>query len=177
MKNFKWPVAVLVFILTLGISVGAVLVRQRQMVNEPLLKRINELENVRTVELRQEDDLQVVVVQLNHVADLSLAYQELQKVITTMLKQDNYRLELVDERDSSLTEAMSAVRLALYEGEQRGNFTEINDYVASTLADLNVADHRIAIDKENIYFQMRNGDSYLYEIIAREQRGREGERV
>ena len=46
MKKFKWQVAVLAFMLTLGAAVGIVKLRQRQMVNEPLYERIGSLTGV-----------------------------------------------------------------------------------------------------------------------------------
>ncbi|MDW7650819.1 MAG: hypothetical protein SCK29_00065 [Bacillota bacterium] len=177
MKNFKWPVAVLAFILTLALSVGAVYLRQRQLVNEPLFKRISELEPVKTVELQQEDNTQVVVVSLEYVDDLAITHRELNEEINRLLGQKRYRLEIVDERNQALEAAFVAVHLSLYEGEHRGNFTEMGSQVKDTLKSMGISDHKVFVDSENIYLQIRDGDAYLYEIVKREKQGKDGEHV
>lgn len=175
MKHFKWPVAVLAFVLTLAVSVGAVHLRQRQMVNEPLFKRIGDLENVQKVELKREGSTQIVYVTLDYVGDLSATYRELNDEISRLLGQNRYRLELLDGRDQALEAAFLAVHLALYEGEHRGNFTEMGYKVANILAALQIEEHKVTVDSNNIYIQIKNDDAYLYEIISRENRGRDGE--
>jgi len=49
--------------------------------------------------------------------------------------------------------------------------------VTQILADLGLREHKVLVDSKNIYLQIKNGDAYLYEIIARSNRGGEGERV
>lgn len=177
MKNFKWPVAVLAFVLTLALSVGAVQLRQRQMVNEPLFKRMSDFEKVKTVDVQLEQGTQVVVITLDYVEDFALAHRELSEEIGRLLGQKRYRLEILDGRNQALEAAFVAVHLALYEGEHRGNFTEMGDQVSAILRDMGIAEHKVMVDQGNIYLQIRQGDAYLYEIIQREYRGKDGERV
>ena len=177
MKKFKWPVAVLAFILTLALSVGLVYVRQRQLVNEPLLKRINEFETVKSVELQDDGGIQVVSVTLNYVDDFSVAHSELNEEIERLLGKERYRLEILDERNDALEAAFVAVHLALYEGEHRGNFTEMGGKVSEALVPLGFSEHKVIVDQEYIYLQIRQDDAYLFEIIKRESRVREGERA
>src|SRR5690554_4193718 len=145
MKNFKWKVALLALILTLGLAVGAVYLRQRQMIHEPLFKRISELEYVEEVKLEQ-DDQNVVIVNLEYVDNLASTYQELTKEIGKILGEDNYRLELIDKRDPTLESAFLAVHLSLYEGQQRGNFAEVGKELKETLSFYDVEDHLLVVD-------------------------------
>lgn len=177
MKKFRWRAAALAFFLTLLLSVGIILLRQRQMITEPLLKRLNELQSVQAADLKQEDGLHVVVVKLNSVEDFPAAYQQLRQEIENFLPTDYYRLDLVDKRNQSLTKAYQAVQLALYEGEQRGNFTEMAQFVAATLSEYEVTDYQLAVDPENIYLKLQHDDAYLYATIQRQQRLKEGERA
>lgn len=177
MKNFKWPVAVLAFILTLALSVGAVTFRQRQLVNEPLVKRLSEYEGVEKVELWQKGNLQVISIELDYVQDFSVLYSELKEETDRLLGPKFYRLMLVDQRNETLEAAFLAVHLALYEGEQRGNFTEMSDRVAAILRDYQLQDYRLVVDNTNIYLQIRSGENYLYAVIERVSRGEDGERV
>ncbi|MCW3490806.1 hypothetical protein [Dethiobacter alkaliphilus] len=177
MKNLKWPVIVLAFVVTLALGVGGVYLRQHQMVDEPLFQRLSEYEPVQAVDLHKDGNQQVVVVTLDYVDDFGYIHRRLKAEIVDLLGENGFRLEIRDGRDPRLETAFSAVNLALYEGEQRGNFTEMGQQVEAALADLGIAEHKIMVDNENIYLQIRQDDAYLYEIIERGNRGKEGERA
>ena len=177
MKNLKWPIIIVAFVVTLALAVGGVYLRQRQMVDEPLFQRLSEYEPVQAVDLHKDGNVQVVVVSLDYVDDFGSIHRELTEEIGDLLGPDRFRLEIRDGRDQALETAFSDVHLALYEGEHRGNFTEMGGQVAATLQSLGIADHKIMVDNENIYLQIRHGDAYLYEIVERGNRGKEGERA
>jgi hypothetical protein len=176
MKKVKWHVVLLAFILTMAISVGGVYLRQRQMVNEPLLKRIGEHSAVEAVNLKQGDVL-TVSVQLRYVDDIAAIHDELNEEISSILGRKSYRLELLDRRNVILDEAFIAIHLALYEGEQRGNFTEMGQHVAGILAEIGMQEHKLKVNDERIYFQAKYGDDYLYAIIDRTRHNEEGDRI
>lgn len=175
MKGFKWQVAVLAFVLTLTIAVGVTYLRQRQLIDEPLFKRLSELEPVKSVELRQESDSLTVYVALDYVEDLSAVYRELHEEIGRLLGQGRYSLVIQDERDKALEAAFFAVHLALYEGEQRGNFTEMAEFVSTVFQGMGIDEHRLVVDEENIFLQIRQGNAHLFTIIKRERGGKEVE--
>jgi len=170
MKNFKWHAAVLAFVVTLGIATGAVLLRQRQMINTPLLKRISELEPVREVRL-EEGGEKVIFVTLEYVDNLQKTYRQLHEVISEMLGEEAYRLVLVDKRSEPLEDAYYAVHFELYESEQKGSFAAAGAAVDAKLAALGLDDYRFAVDDKYIYLQLKKGDAWLYEIIERQNRG------
>jgi hypothetical protein len=175
MKNFRWPIAVTVFILTLATLAGIIIFRERQLQNRPLLNRLKAFEEVETVTLRQSGGVYRVSVQLAYVPDLPAVYREIDGEIAKVLGERNYRLELLDRRDETLSAAYSAVHLALYEGERRGNFTEMSGRIDSLMAGFDLHEHRLTVDAERIYFQAANGSYYLYAVIARRGSMEEGE--
>jgi hypothetical protein len=177
MKNLKWPVIVLAFIVTLSASAGLVHLRQRQMINEPLFKRVKEYEPVEEVQLRKDGSIQVVEISLGYVDNIALAHRTINDEVGRLLGAGRYKLVIQDKRNEALEAAFNAVHLALFESEQRGNFTEMRALVSETLLGLNVDDFQIMVDQENIYLQIRHGDSYLYEIVARTTRGKAGEQA
>jgi hypothetical protein len=177
MKNFKWTITVLAFALTLALSVGAVYLRQSQLVNEPLFKRISELESVETVNLQQEGNIQVITIKLSNVKDFPGVHRQVIDEIGRLLGQKRYRLELLDERDDALESAFYAVHLALYEGERLGNFAEMGDRVGQALRSIGIENYSLSVDSEYIYIQIESGDAYLYEAIKRNDRQKAGERV
>ncbi|MCL5982987.1 MAG: hypothetical protein M1571_10845 [Firmicutes bacterium] len=177
MKNFKWPVAVLVFLLTTAVFAGVVVLRQRQLVNEPLIRRLNDLAGVESVQLRRQDGVQVISVRLAYVPDLATTYRELDRETSSLLGRKSYRLELQDARDETLSAAFSEVHLALYEGERRGNFTAMAGLVSATMAEFSLREYRLTVDRERIYFQARNGAYRLYAVIERRSNSEAGEQT
>jgi len=167
MKKFRWPVAVLAFLLTLALSVGLVHLRQRQLVNEPLQRRLGELEAVESVQLTRQGNLLTVSVHLGYVADLASLHALLSEEIENTLGHRSFRLELLDRRDFLLENAFMAIHLPLFEAVQRGNFTEMSLLVADRLREVGIAEHKVVVSAEHLYFQARQGDSYIYAIIDR----------
>ena len=152
MKNFRWPVAVLVFLLTLAVSAGVIIFRERQLQKEHLLNRLREFEAVEAVELRQSGGVYLVSMQLAYVPDLAAVYRKIDGEIAGVLGQTNYRLELRDRRDELLAEAYFVVHLALYEGERRGNFTEMSERIDSVMAGFGLPEHRLTVVAEPYLF-------------------------
>lgn len=177
MKNFKWTVAVLAFVLTLALSVGAVYLRQSQLVNEPLLKRISELESVETVHLQQDGNVQIITVKLSNVNDFPRVHRQVNDEIGRLLGRSSYRLELLDERDDALESAFYAVHLALYEGERLGNYAEMGERVDETLRSFGLDNYSLNVDTGYIYIEIQNGNAYLYEVIKRNDGQEAGERA
>lgn len=177
MKKFRWPVAVLAFLLTLALSVGAVHFRQRQLVDEPLLRRLGELEAVQSVQLEKNGNLVTVSVSLDYVDDLASTYYLLARETEKTLGKRKYHLEVVDRRDDLLASAYTVIHLALHEAVQRGNFTEMGRLVAETMRAAGVEEHKVVVTAGHICFQARRGDSYLYSVVERRRHGEEGERT
>ncbi len=165
----------LAFLLTLALSVGVIHFRQRQLVNEPLQRKLSGLAAVESVMLARNGSTMTVSVRLGYVDDLAFTHRLLVQEIEKTLGHRRYRLELEDRRDAVLEDAYYTIHLALYEAAQRGNFTEMGLQVTEKLEGLGIAEHRVVVTAENIYFQVRRGDSYLYAVIERETRDVKGE--
>lgn len=175
MKKFKWPAALLTFMVVLGLGVALVHLSRRQMVNEPLINSIGQLEFVEKVDLAGEKNNLTVTVALRYVDDYSRAYRYMKDVADNLLGAGTYRLEVTDNRNDALEEAYYAIHATLYEGEFRGNFTEMHREAARILESMEIEEYKIMVDSENIYLQLRDGEAYLYELIVRQNNGREGE--
>lgn len=168
LNNFRWPVAVLSFVITLALCTGALAYRQKQMLDDPLVNLLESREGIKNIALSREEDILVIRAEADYVENVSELYRQLMNEASGLLGNKPFRLELADTRDAFLEEAYFAVHLALYEGERRGNFTEMEEVIAQRLKALELPDHKVFVDRENIYFQVRNEDRYLYEIIRRE---------
>jgi len=177
MKNFKWHIAIIACILTLSVAVGGLYLRQRQMVDEPLLKRINAYQGVETVELIQQNNEYIILVKLGLVDDLSIVHREIDEEIRKLLGGKRYRLVIIDERDETLEAVFLRIHLGLFEAESRGNFTNMGERVNEIVEEFKLEKDKLVVDKEYIYFQAAKGQNYMYIIIERNCSGEEGDRT
>lgn len=165
MKNFKWPVALLIFVSAFALLAGGITLRQRNLINKPLLERLNDLEEVKTAHLAKEDGIHMISVNLADVSDFADLYNEIDEIASSALGGGNYRIKLSDNRNETLEKAYSIAHLALYEAQRRGNFTDMAEKVNAVMAQFNIDKHRIAVDGDRIYFSAQSGEYYLYEVI------------
>ena len=165
MKNFKWPIALLIFVSAFALLAGGITLRQRNLINKPLLERLNDLEQIKTAQLAKEDGIHIISVNLADVSDFADLYNEIDEIASSALGSGNYRIKLSDNRDETLEKAYSIAHLALYEAQRRGNFTDMAEKVDAIMAQFNISVHHIAVDGDRLYFSAQSGDHYLYEVI------------
>lgn len=174
MKNFKWPFALLIFVLAFALLAGGIIIRQRNFINDPLLKRLNDLDEVKNAQLAKDGGIHVITVDLADVSDFAALYIEIDEMAASVLGRGSYRIELSDNRDETLIKAYSIAHIALYEAQRRGNFTDMAEKVSAAMAQFKIDEHHIAVDNDRIYFSAQNGKHYLYEVIyAQNGQGKE----
>jgi hypothetical protein len=173
MKNFKWPFALLIFVLAFALIAGGIIIRQRNFINDPLLRRLNDIGEVKNAHLAKDGGIHTITVDLEDVSDFAALYIVIDEMAASVLGRGNYRIEFSDNRDETLIEAYSIAHLALYEAQRRGNFTEMAKYVKAIMESFNITEHHIAVDSDRIYFSAQNDEHYLYEVVYKqsEQKG------
>ena len=165
MKNFKWPIALLIFVSAFALLAGGITLRQRNLINKPLLERLNDLEQIKTAQLAKEDGIHMISVNLADVSDFADLYNEIDGIASSALGNGNYRIKISDNRNDTLVKAYSIAHLALYEAQRRGNFTDMAEKVNATMTQFSISEYSIAVDGDRIYFSAQSGDHYLYEVI------------
>jgi hypothetical protein len=174
MKNFKWPFALLIFVLAFGLLAGGITIRQRNFIYDPFLRQLNDLEEVKTAHLTKDGGIRTVAVELAYVSDFAALYTKIDDLAASAFGHGNYRIKLSDNRDETLKKAYSIAHLALYEAQRRGNFTDMSQHVKAVIESYNISEHSLTVDSDRIYFSAQNGEHYLYEVIYR-QFEKEGE--
>ena len=107
MKNFKWPVALLIFVSAFALLAGGITLRQRNLINKPLLERLNDLEQIKTAQLAKEDGIHMISVNPADVSDFANLYIEIDDIASSALGNGNYRIKISDNRNDTLVKAYS----------------------------------------------------------------------
>lgn len=163
--NIRWSIIVVVFFTALVFFWGIKQWQQQQFVDEPLINALYEYDEVKEVKLGEENNVLLIVVKLDYVDNLAETTVKLENSIRTVLGKRPFNFAVKDNRNEYLENIYEEVHLAFYEGERRGNYQEMGDNIKKSLNNYDVDDYNLLVDYNRIYFQVKQGNNYLYEII------------
>ncbi|MGI5882757.1 MAG: hypothetical protein ACOX7L_06775 [Dethiobacteria bacterium] len=165
--SFRWPIMVLVMLLTFGIVLGFNFWHQ-QRVKAPLVEKLQQLEGVRGIEvstLEKSKKLRFVVA-LGVTNNMPDTYRKMDELLLSACNEDGYQLILSDKKSPYLEQVYDKIQFALMEGERTGNYTvmkeEIDRLIEQEKTEL---DYRLWVDQERIYLFISSGPHYLYKVI------------
>ena len=161
--DYRFTRILMSFVLVLALILGGQRLWQAYGVDRPLNEAIADVPGV--LSCHMDDQSGVIAVKLERDADLGAGVVELERVIARYSKD---RLEVRDQRDDHLRNALASVRFQLEEGMHTGLYSDMLDRVDSRLSPLGVS-YRLAIDEDRLYVSIWNGDAYLHEMIWRPQ--------
>lgn len=166
-QGIKIHVVVVSIILALAAFFAAHWLYDNLNYREPLKKKLQANELVTGYELSDDESgVFRVSVSIKETDNLMLSYQQVFESVQLVLGNRDFTLELVDRRDDLLTDVYNQGQFAIQEALVRGNFRDM----AGTLNEIarrSGAESTVYIDDSNIYWQMRHGEYYLYQVIPR----------
>jgi len=170
MKNitFSWPVMILVMLLTFAAIYAINQWHQQRVVKEPLMEKLEQLESVQSVAVSAagSDKKVTYIISLSKADNLPETYREMEEIMLSTYKKDEYLLLVEDNRNSYLESIYERVQFALMEGERTGNYTGMNEEVARLMEkEEDEPAYHLWVDQNRIYFALSSGPYNLYEII------------
>ncbi|HZK43607.1 MAG TPA: hypothetical protein VFC73_04895 [Syntrophomonadaceae bacterium] len=167
MKNgeFRLPIAILAFILILGLLLGSFTLYNKLGIVEPLSKKLYLIEAVDEVNI-DKDKLYNIEIKLGKLNDVQKTYQEIITTIETKLDNDAYQLKILDNSNSKLDELLISLQPAIYEALASHQFIWLDEHLNSITEKMEVS-HLLFVDDENLYIQLIDADSYIYSILER----------
>lgn len=170
MKNstFRWPVMVLVMLLTVAMIYGLNQWHQQRVVEEPLIEKLEQLDSVQRVEVSTIGDEGKIsfIITLSECEKLPETYKKMEELLRSCYKKDEYLLIVADNRNSYLKSIYEKVQFALMEGERTGNYTKMYEEVSGLIEkEESELVHHLWVDQNRIYFVLSSGPYNLYEII------------
>ncbi|MDD2497268.1 MAG: hypothetical protein PHT78_00895 [Desulfitobacteriaceae bacterium] len=158
-KSFVWTVifAGLFFGLLVGLQFGI----KSLFVDDRFEKQLATVSGIEDISIDQE---QVINIQVSQEENIKTVYEEIDQII----KNKRYTVNVISNSTEKLDRLGEKCEIAIEEAMVRGNFIEMETYVAQ-LAHDNQAEADVFIDEKRVYLQLRSGSNYLYRVINRPQ--------
>ncbi len=172
LNNFKWPIVILVLVITLASLLGAQYIRNRHFVEDPLKNALLEIEGIEEIELIREGNDISIKLQLASVKDFATFHKEIDSVVKDIIK-NNYTITVNDSPNDKLEAAYQKIHLALYEGISKGNYIDMGEYVERISKEYLLDEYKLTIREDEVFFQLHDNDNYIYRRIPRRVPGKE----
>ncbi|MEN6326888.1 MAG: hypothetical protein ABFD18_11865 [Syntrophomonas sp.] len=167
-NEFRVLIAILALILSLGALLAAFYLYKEWGIKEPIVNEIKTIESVHDVKIEEKGQKYEIQVHLNKASDIQKPYQVIVEKVEASLAPEDYQLIIKDQRNARLQTMFNDLQPAIYEALANNQFIWLDEEIAKQLQKTNMK-HRIFIDEEHLYLQIIDGNSYLYEIINRNQ--------
>jgi hypothetical protein len=142
---------------------------QSYAVDLPLDKALNEIDGVISVALddsQKINDNTTIYVTLGDTDNLQKTYREISIKIEQTLKDDEYILEIKDNRSPELEQTYYDIHFYIQKAIVDGDFPQLEAKVREK-ADLAGAAAKLYVDEQNIYLQLVKNDVFLYSVVTR----------
>ncbi|MCG8402250.1 MAG: hypothetical protein MJA84_11735 [Firmicutes bacterium] len=168
-QGMKIHIVLASVVIALAAFIGAQWLYNSLNFREPLKKELNASAQVLDYRIEDaENGSYRVVVTIRETDNLMLAYRQIKNAVQQVMGDRQFVIELVDRRDTLLTEVYNQGQFAVQEALVQGNFREMAgslDEYARTAG----VESRVYIDGNNIYWQMSHGDHHLHAVFPRHQ--------
>jgi hypothetical protein len=173
-RGFQWKRAAIAAVLSLAVLSLGYYVYNSYGVTKPLERVLSSNPDVVSLELNRDGKIVEVTAKLNQVEDLKNTYDKIDSLLRQTLGDGTFKLTIEDTRNAELEEAYYAIHYYIEEASQNGSFGDMITSSREILASLGIDDYRIIVDKERLFVQIQEDQSYLYEIVDRVIQGERG---
>lgn len=140
--------------------------RQRTFIMVPLTEELANIEGVLKVEINDLGREKEINITLSEVEFLPETYQNIEEVLISFFKEENFKINLIDQRNTYLIFLYEKIHFALMEGERLGNYSKMNNDISLLLGkEKNLSFYRLWVDQKRIYVHLSSKDGFLFEII------------
>lgn len=165
-NEFKIIIALAALAVASAVFFGSYWLYNQYGVEKPLADKIESINGVDNVTINNKDRELSIEVEMKHIDNLQTKYKEIQKVIDSDAKDDQYQLVIKDRRNQKLQDAYENVQLAVYQAIANNQYLWLKEQIKPELKGIN---YKLFVDENCLYIQMKDGDHYLYEVINRQQ--------
>lgn len=167
-RGIKLPIVGLVALATLVVFLGGQMAMGYFTVDQPMAKALQGRPGVVKYEIDKQSQPLVIRVQLAPNADLKSVYDGLTRDLSNIMSKKDFKLEVMDNRDQVLDQALYTMHYAIEEGLTRGNFTEMSSNIQQNVRAENLDSYSLWVDEQHVYLQLRHGDHALFQIYDRD---------
>lgn len=167
MKGLKIHIILLAGVITLALALAGQRLFYQHRVADPLRGRIEQLPGVASATIETTNDGQIVVIGLDKDADLRSTYTATRALALESLGEAFRGIRVRDSRDDALIESFYRMHFYVQQAVATGLFADMAEGVDAIARQDLLDSHRVFVDDDRVYVQLRRGDHHLYEVIAR----------
>ncbi|MBU4533159.1 MAG: hypothetical protein U1D96_05570 [Eubacteriales bacterium] len=165
-QGIRVKIAILAFIVVLGLLFGGQVVYQKYGYHQPLRQALEQQEYVKSYEIDEKSPVVRITVTFTRTDNLMESYQRLDQAVWVANSGRPYELVVADERNATLNGAYYDSQFAVYQAIIQGSFPEMARVVQDNAREAG-AEAKIFVDNRNVYIQMETVDHYLNVVVPR----------
>lgn len=167
-QGIKIHVVIASLIIGLAAFLGAHFLYINLNFQQPLKKELENNNLVTSYQIIENKEEYKIVIYLDEHKDLNLmqTYRLIYNEVSKIMGDRPFIIELKDQPNTRLNKVYNQGQFAIHEAMVKGNFREMFDSL-NHYADEAGIESSVFIDKYNVYWQMRDGSNYVYEVVPR----------
>ncbi|WP_347490905.1 hypothetical protein [Desulfoscipio sp. XC116] len=165
-QGIKVHVVAISMLVALAAFLGAQWVYNSLNFQQPLNRELDNNKLIADYQIKENTGVYTISVTLHDTGDLMHTYRQIDDRVHAIIGDRPYVIELVDRRNKRLNDVYNHGQFAIYEAMAVGNFREMADSLNQYANAADLAS-KVYIDSDNIYWQMKDGDYYLYAVLSR----------
>ena len=135
-------------------------------INQPLISKIENIEEVEAVELvSNSSKIDIEISLKNSVSDFYNFYNDVNKIAVNHLGDDLGEIKILDNKNTKLEEVYYNSHFYIYEGIALRKYTFIQENVDKVVNDSQITSYNLWIDQDYVYLELIDNDDYFYKII------------
>ena len=143
-------------IVILGIFLGSYFLYQKIGITDPLVTQISALDSIDRVEVNVVDKKYYIKVYITGVDSIQKTYLIIDDLAAKGLRNSDYEIKIVDNRDQSLEEAYYRLQPAIYEALATNQYRWLQEEIASHLNNQG----EFLLHSENYFYSQLTGAFY-----------------
>ncbi|SFR01865.1 hypothetical protein [Desulfoscipio geothermicus] len=167
-QGFKIHVVIISLVVGLAAFMGAHWLYTSLNFQQPLQKQMDNNSLVASYKIVENGDRYKIIVSLRNRENMNLmqSYRQIYDKVREIMGNRPFTIELVNRPNDRLNGVLNQGRFAIHEALVKGNFREMFDALHRYARRAGV-ESRVYIDDDYVYWQMRDGANYLYEVVPR----------
>jgi|GEM_PF-1111110 len=163
-REFNILYIIISLFVALGLFLGSYNLYQKYLVEQPLVKKISNIEEVKSVAINKKDKTYFIEVSLNQVKNIQKTYNNIDAAVREIIKKDNYEIKVKDHRNPQLEQLFQELQPSIYQGLAQMQYQWLDYHIIERSQEEGISAN-LFVDEKRLYIQLEKGKSYLYCII------------
>ncbi|MDD2422046.1 MAG: hypothetical protein PHC60_05805 [Heliobacteriaceae bacterium] len=170
LKGISWQRVGIFTLVALLLFFGGQVLYEHFVVKQALNQAIASIAPEGEVQYRKDGAWTIVEISPGQWVDLADGYRQVLQLSREQFG-PNIQVEVHDLPNPELELVWAELQFPVFQGIATGDFIRMKAEADGLFSGMTGLQGKISLDKENVYVQLKKGDSYLYRIIPRENRG------